>query len=153
MTYPFPHSGGVITPPHQYWRLYITATGGMSWISFPTLDLFEVVGGSNIATGGSAIASSSYPGEGPSNLFDGNSATVWSNSSPGVYPEWAYYNFGTGVKKNIVQIGMQTRSGFPSMCPTSFLVQWSDDASTWTTKGTVSGASAWSDGEYRRFAF
>jgi hypothetical protein len=136
---------------HRYWRIQITAVTGTDYVNFSTLELYSSVYGANIASGGTASASSTLSSFTPDLLFDGDPLTFWHSATSGSLPEWVAYDFGAGNEKEIVSIGIRVRDGNVNRAPRSFDVQWSDDGSSWTTAWSVSGASAWSDQEFRAF--
>lgn len=128
---------------HVYWRLYITATGSDGFAG-----LAEWVpkdsGGSTIATtGGTASASTAYPGQPASNAFDGNASTFWLTN--GGAPHWIQYQFPSAV--DIASFTLTNPSGGNDPhCPMDFQLQFSDNGSTWTTLYTWLGAGFGSSG-------
>jgi hypothetical protein len=120
---------------HSYWRLNITAvaTGKLAGIAkWIPLDS----GGSAIATtGGTASASSNYPGQPASNAFDGNTSTFWLSNAE---PSWLQYQFASPV--DIVSFTLTNPpSGNEDNCPQNFQLQYSDNGTTWTTLYTYKG--------------
>jgi hypothetical protein len=144
---------------HRYWRVYITSKqGGSGATEMQELVMRTTVGGSQVATGGTASASSSwwtgaFP---PSKAFDGTSAEWISDGGVPLpaTPAWIEYDFGSGNAKDIVEIAI-TATGFGGSTSTSiakdFQLQWSDDNSSWTTALSVTGDGAWIAGTTRTF--
>ena len=133
---------------HRYYRLNVSATGGASYCGVPELYLMATIGGSSVATGGTASANSSYSGMPASNAFDGSTSTAWySNVTTG--PFILEYDFGSGIAHKIVQYAIHSPSGLGS-APYSWTLQYSDDNSTWTTCDTRT-AVAMTVGAYNTF--
>lgn len=141
----------------QYWRLFILSTAN-SPISDNAASLAEMTyrstpGGSNIATGGAATASDSYPGLPPSNAFDGNPATLWGTNAGMAPNSWLKYAFASAV--SVAEVTITARGDAPnygvSQTPKSFRIESSPDNVTWSTEWTVADAGAWSDGETKTF--
>lgn len=117
------------------------------------LEFRETPGGANVATGGTASASNSYPGLPASNAFDGNPSTLWgTNGGAGANSTIAYQ---CPAPVSINEISMTARgdaAGYGvSQTPRSLRVQSSPDGTTWTTEWTVADTGAWADGETKVF--
>ena len=116
---------------HRYYRLNVSAivTSGYS-CGIPELHLMATIGGSSVATGGTASANSTYAGDPASYAFDGSTSTLWySNTTTG--PFILEYDFGSGIAHKIVQYAIYSNGS--SGLPYSWTLQSSDDNSTWTT--------------------
>lgn len=128
---------------HTYWRINITAapTGYAGVAEFKLFDS----GGSPIATtGGTASASTNYPGQAPSLAFDGNASTFWLTN--GGAPHWLQYQFASAV--DVASISLQNAaagSGNDQHTPQDFTLDYSDNGTTWTTLYTYRGAG-WGSG-------
>ena len=131
---------------HQYWRILYNApasTSGIQW-GIEEMQWKSVSGGTNLATTpANATADGSYSGSYlPGNAIDGNTSTSWVDSNNGAGSWWSY-NFGSPV--DIVEITL-TGDGYHT-CPSSALVQHSDDNSTWTTGWAILAPSGpWTTG-------
>lgn len=125
---------------HRYWRLYISASGGSSYIGFAEIELRESAGGSDATGSGTASASQAYGGYPASAAVDNNTATEWAAYPYGA-PQWWAYDFGSGVTKDIKEIVITPRTTYYTEAPGTFDLQYSDDGSSWTTKHTFSGIS------------
>jgi hypothetical protein len=108
-------------------------------------------GGTNVATGGTASASSVYAPEYPaSNAFDGNDNTIWA--SAGVSGTWIEYDFGSGNDKDIVEITWRGRNDCcENQNPSDFAIQYSTDDIVWTDAWRVHGTPYTTPGEVRTF--
>lgn len=123
------------TGAHAYWRMRsLSAQGGAS-VALSELEFRATAGGPNLATGGTALAGSSFDntvggaGHDEINAFDGSSSTKWASASS--VADWIGYHFASAVSIN--QIAVTSRNdGFFNQAPNATLVEWSDDGSTWT---------------------
>lgn len=137
---------------HRYWRIYITASAASGYVSIMELQLRTSIGGSNVATGGTASASSTGFGWSASNAFNGSTASPgWhsgTNALPGT-PEWLKYDLGSGNDKDVIEFAISARGSNPEQNPRDFQLQYSDDNSAWTTLYTIGGETSWdSSGTY-----
>lgn len=82
-------------------------------------------------------------------LGDDNNGTVWI--SGGAVPQWVRCDFGANpdaVRKVTIRA-----SGVPNRAPADFLIEGSDNGSTWTTYASVTASIGWSAQEQRTFTF
>lgn len=80
-------------------RATITATPTVARPAAPTIDDFRVaVDGteSNVAVGGTPTAATTFPGQPPSNAFDGNTSTYWEGLPVGM-PTWLEYSLPSSM--------------------------------------------------------
>lgn len=136
---------------HAYWRLNISANNGSpNNVTIAEMQYRTSVGGSNVATGGTASATNNLSGYAPSQAFDGNASTFWvSNTGPTVY---LAYHFTSSVA--IVEYTMAARNdntAYLTDTPKSWTLDFSDDGANWTTLATVAGQTGWGLGEVRAF--
>lgn len=84
--------------------------------------------------------------------FDGDSATHWGcNMALSGNQADLFYSFSSF--KDVAELFLDSRSGSPTHAPRDFTLAYSDDGGgTFTTVLTVTGESAWSDGETRTYA-
>lgn len=143
---------------HRYWRIYITETrtGDQWWATLAEIDLRGSSGGADIASGGTASASSYDLGGGgrvPANAFDNSASTLWVSLVDELGPQWIAYDLGSS--QNVAEVMLQSgdTSGRAARAPRDFEVQWSDDGSSWTTIHEVDEEAAWSTGETRVYTF
>lgn len=138
------------SPDKKFWRVRITATQAGSQPSMEKLELRTVSGGSNVATGGTPIASTIL--DTPyvaSNCFDGNSSTFWVSANFAA-AQWIGYELTSS--QEIVEIVVRNRpDGFGvNESLKDFSIQyWS--GGTWTDAWSYTGQAAWSAGETRTF--
>jgi len=81
---------------------------------------------SNLLVSGTASASSFYPTVPPSNVVDGNEATVWGMNAGQDYPQWWRYDLGDGITKKITKVRVKPYSDGVSS-PKDFKIQGSND--------------------------
>lgn len=133
-------------PTSTQWRLNITARyTSANWTSIKDMEFRSTIGGSNIATGGTASASHNNSGANPaSNAFDGNAATQWQTGTA-TLPNWIQYTFATAVTVEQVSITQFALGDNPI----TFDVQYWD-GSFWVTYWSVFG-TGWNSGTTRVF--
>jgi hypothetical protein len=125
---------------HRYWRVRVTATMG-TYVSILELQMRTSIGGSNVATGGTASASSTGFGWVAANAFDGSTSEPGWHSNGGLpgTAEWLKYDFGSGNDKDIVEFAMAARTAPNNQNPVDFAFEYSDNDSTWTPLYTIVG--------------
>lgn len=123
---------------HRYWRVSRRASGDNNWANFAEFEMRTSSGGADQTGSGTAISSGGNAGN-PGNAFDNNTGTFWQISgAAAVAASWLGYDFGSGNDKEIVEIALTPLSGFGLRAFSEFDVQYSDDASTWTTDWSCS---------------
>ena len=133
-------SGAVIIGSHRYWGYTFTATASASFVQMGEVRMKTVAAGTNVATGGTAGASSFYgAGYEPAKAFDANTTTLW-DSATGL-PQSLWYDFGAGVTQSIVEYDLYPVTGDPTEIPTAWTFWYSDDNITRTTVHTKSSQS------------
>ena len=92
------------------------------------------------ATGGtSSTNNQGGTNETVSQIFDGSVSTKWYEAAPsGV---WAEYQFPNGFAWTITQYRISSANDVPQRDPAAWMLQGSNDGSTWTTVDTESGQS------------
>jgi len=99
-------------------------------------------------SGGSSSASENYAGKPPSNAFDNNNATYWSNDNN--LPVWIQYDLGIDNGKVIEKYRIYFESSNYEASPKDWTFQASADASTWITLDTQTGEN-WFANEWREY--
>ena len=128
---------------HTYWRIYITAELGAGGyhVALDELEFYDS-SGAKLSTGGTPTASSSFasPTYDADKAFDANWSTFWHSATfPSTTPQWIKYQFGSAA--DVASVRLAYRSGNTNQAPKDFLIQWSDDNSSWTTAATYSGVT------------
>lgn len=140
-----------MTPEHQWWRLFIYASGTNDETSIKVIEFRSVIDGANIAIGGTASASHEQgPAYPAGSAFDGDSGTKWQTPINEDYTSniWIAYDLGEGVTAEVKQILIENE--IVSRAPTDFSLQWSDDGIDW--KEVQRWQTSWSlNGEVQVF--
>lgn len=140
---------------HRYWRICVTSnaaggsgSAGDADVTLTDVELRTAAGGSDATGSGSASANNARFGSSAAAAFDTQPYTFWKFTADA--SNWLKYDFGAGNDKDIVEVALTCglATGF---APRDFTVQWSDDASAWTTVMTVTGATEWTPGQRRTF--
>jgi hypothetical protein len=144
---------------HRYWRLWFTGDNGDP----NNIILLRYVGMSvdgNTAEvlddSMTASASSSFfgaPGDeityNPQNVLPPTNIEGWATASGSSWPQWWKVDVGVGNElfPTSVWITPQTVARSPS----GFILQWSDDNSSWTDVETFTSTTGWSAENIRQF--
>lgn len=140
--------------PRRFWRVLFTeaypTSGFFFWIS--RLRLRDVVGGTDIApvSGGVPTASTRHDsGFDADKAFDGLATTGWSPSSGAAPPQWLQYEFPSPVA--ILQLGIQAGDSTTraKRGPKSFILQSSEDGTSWENILEITGEAMWAVSETR----
>lgn len=130
------------------WRLNITANNGdANVLELCELQMMITPGGADQCTGGTATASSNYPGYPPSNAFDDDTDTAWITSW-GTTTGWIEYEFASS--KEIVQYKMRPRNAEVDRAPTAWTLEYWDGDS-WEVADTRSGETSWTPGVFNTY--
>lgn len=132
---------------HRYWRLTAAPFSNSVGLGIAEIELHTTVGGADVASGGTASASSTFAGS-AAQAFDDNPATDWEGLSH--TSDWVQYDFG-GSPQDITEIAI-TASVDSNHAPASGTLAYSDDGTNFTTLLTFSGQSGWAAGATRTFA-
>lgn len=144
---------GVPPTGHRYWRLNLTAPISGTAYGLAEITMETSVGGANVATGGTAAASTTYSSSyAASYAFDANAATFWASLGSSA-AEWISYDFGAGITRAIVEFSFTSRpdSAASSQTPLSGSLQYSDDNTTWTTAFGFTGSGSVTSGQKQTF--
>jgi hypothetical protein len=134
---------------HRFWRLYCRTTNGAAFAGIAEVEMRASLGGADECTGGTATASTAFPGLEAPGAVD-NGAGEWASDGSAM-PQWWKYDFGAGVAKGIVELHLTGRNPASQMV-TSFDLQWSDDNSTWVNLFTVEDFWNWTAGSTQTFS-
>lgn len=132
---------------HRYWRLMLRATGGGANGGIGELQMRTSIGGTNVATGGTASGSSINGAYTAAKAFDGLTvdtgagngwaAVNFAGSDGRDSRPWLKYDFGAGNEKDIAEIVIfapGTGGLGAAELPTAWDFQYSDDNVTWKTQ-------------------
>jgi hypothetical protein len=133
---------------HLYWRVRVTANNGSSRIAIGELEFRADIGTSDQANGGTASADASFLGNVPANAFANDAGTsFWvGGGSTG----WLAYQFPSPVAVQQIQITHRA-DGFTTDAPKDFVIEYSDDGSSWVGVWSVTNQTGWSASEVRAF--
>lgn len=137
----------------RYWRLFIDspANGIGDYSELTEFEMFESIGGSNVATGGTPFESSHFGGAIVDHIFDGvkPGGDVWISGGSGT--QYVGYDFGAGNDKAIVAIGLSI-AGSTGRAPGNFHMEYSSDGSTWNSADwVVTGQIDWTGSQTRTY--
>lgn len=140
---------------HRYWRVRITENNGSTTnTAVAELEMFDVLAGTNLCTGGTPLYSTQDATFTAAKAFDGikNADQGWATSSGNLYGAYIGYDFGSGVTKDIIQIAITARqaAGLTQM-PKTFIVEYSDDNAAWFPLNVISGQTSWTSNQTRTF--
>lgn len=102
--------------------------------------LYEQVGaaGTNLCIGATASASGNYDSQVASLAIDGNPTTYWESSIDGA-PSWLKVDLGAG---HVVRSMVIESTRYPNERPKDFVLQGSNDNSTWTVVDSYAGVDS-----------
>lgn len=148
-----------------YWRMYVTANNGdASYTSLNEWEWYDTVGGTD-------LTNASSPSFGQSSAFQGaalqtaayltdnddhtDANNAWVTVGGGATPSWAY----VGLKQNsrltpfiVKEVKMWPQAGgLVTRAPKDFQIQYSYDASSWTTIKTFTNVTGWVSGTAKTF--
>lgn len=128
-----PYTSGDVAPAigaHAYWRLVSWRGGNPDYWSVGEIELRDSDGGADLASGGSPLYSQQRSGFEASKAFDNNLSTAWSPAMNPSVPTYIGYHLSSAAA--IVQVAMTARDNFTEQMVRDFVVEYSDDGSTWT---------------------
>lgn len=132
---------GPTASPHRYWRIWIGTNsdnaGGLV-TGASEIELRESVGGADATGSGTASSDSDFAGFSAAGAFANDTETTGWASASSAYPHWIAYDFGSGVTKAIVEVGIYARTAVGGIQgPGAFKIQSSDDGTTWADEWWV----------------
>ena len=135
---------------HRYWRIYIIDTyngSGGEYAAIAKLEMRTIIGGSNVCSGGTPFASSTYGGPGSNYdaqyAFDSDPHTRWTGDTGSYQNSYLGYDFGAGNPKDIAEILVQAtyEGGVSGDAPKNYRMEYSDNGTTYSTSWTGTFAS------------
>lgn len=143
--------GGTTGTGRRWFRVRGYSNGG--YVGHMEIQLATAAGGANVATGGTASASSSYSGLPASAAFDGNPTTAWATASGGTSSTnqaWISYDFGPGTLRNVVEVRIMPRNESDQRPVDTLSFESSDDGVTYSVDWTALNP-VWTAGQYTVF--
>lgn len=142
----------------RYWRIRAIDDMSVDNMSIAEIEMMSTIGGTDQATEGQTIYGSQRNGTGfaASNAFDNTfssaGAECWSvvNSTMEAGTAWCGQDFGSAF--TLRQITLTSRDDdYEFHAPCIFLVEYSDDNSTWYPYWIEGNVGVWGEGETRTF--
>ena len=122
---------------YSKYRIYVTRTASTAAgaPNYCTINEFRGFtngdgSGSNLFTGGTASASGAYNTKTANLAFDGNAATYWESDNAASGFRWLRYDLASAV---VIRNFYLSSTTYPNEVPRDFLIQGSNDGTTWTT--------------------
>ena len=127
---------------YRYYRLVFSKNSNNDnrYYTVNEWELYEQVGatGTNLCIGATASASGIYGSQVASLAIDGNPTTYWESSLDGA-PSWLKVDLGA---EHVARSMVIKSTINPDERPKDFVLQGSNDNSTWTVIGAYTGADA-----------
>ena len=127
---------------YRYYRLVFSKNSNNDnrYYTVNEWELYEQVGatGTNLCIGATASASGNYGSQVASLTIDGNPTTYWESSLDGA-PSWLKVDLGA---EHVARSMVIKSTAYPAEIPKDFVLQGSNDNSTWTVIGAYTGADA-----------
>lgn len=142
---------GSSTGAHSYWRLLITELIQPSnqVVGLRRVQMRSTIGGPDVCVGGSPIASGDQPPYTAASAFVDNTMN-WASQQGAAGDWWIGYHFPTPT--TIQQIVVDACPSYIATSMRSFLVQYSNDGTEWTTCFNSHRIPSWADLERRVYA-
>jgi F5/8 type C domain len=134
---------------HRYWRLHTLWAD--TAVSAGEVEMRGTPSGSDLATGGTATASSDFSGSfNAPKAFDNSFTTLWSAASSRV-AAWLQYDFGSAV--SLAEVTLRSRhDSLATGTARRASIRYADSTSgPWTTAWAPPAQGAWSLSETRTF--
>lgn len=134
----------------MFWRWNFTDSDASFAIAGTEAEMHETISGSDVISSTTDFFNASSTGGGAaSNLFDNNTATLWSSSAT----EICTIEIECSQKRSIEEVSWTARTdgGLQTQAPRAFTVDYSYDRRSWTAHISASGSGGWASGETRTF--
>ncbi len=122
---------------YSKYRIYVsrTASTPAGAPSYCTINEFRGFtngdgSGANLFTGGTASASGAYSAQTANLAFDGNAATFWESDASASGASWLRYDLASAA---VIRNFYLSSTAYPGEVPRDFLLQGSNDGTSWTT--------------------
>lgn len=128
---------------HRYWR--IKPRLGVTYFSVQEIELRTSVGGSDETSPSTTISIGAFQDGVAGKCIDNNTGTYCQQSPAS--SAWILIDFGSGVTKDIVEVGIAGSPHGTDRSPQEFDIESSDDGSTFTVEWSCSySQSQWTTG-------
>lgn len=138
---------------HRYWRIRVYRNSGDRYTGFTEIEMRGASGGPDLTGSGTALSSTPIQAGSAANVFNGltNDLIQWDNGGSGA-GEWIGYDFGAGNDVEINEIAILPNKDSAGRSAYDFVVQYSDDGSTWTNDDWYCSIdSVWVVGTWKTF--
>jgi hypothetical protein len=149
----YPATTSAPSGAHRYWRLFFLNSVDNASCGLAELQFRATPGGANLVAGqGTPLSSGDHSaGTVPkANAFNGVLTDAWNSPDVG-QGQWIGYDFGAGNSVRVAQVAVAPFNSFPTHSPKHFLIQYSDDAVTWTSAWRVNDAVTWPASTFQTF--
>lgn len=127
---------------YQYYRLVFSknSSNGNNYYAVNEWRLYNQPGGvgTNLCVGATASASGVYASQAASLAIDGNPTTYWESGINGA-PSWLKVDLGA---EHVARSMVIKSIPFPNEIPKDFVLQGSNDNSTWIVVGSYAGVDS-----------
>lgn len=129
---------------YRYWRIFVqTNNGDTSYISIGEIELRGTIGGSDFTTPSTPLIVSSEAGgttkaSAVDNVLDNLS---WISTYGAITNEWIRLDLGSATA--VAQVAMYVPSYGASRAPKDFIIQGSDDGTTFTDVKSFTDVTGW----------
>lgn len=136
----------------RHYRVYVTANNGDANHTAISEIEFRNAAGTDLTTGRTATASSSYVSNPANYAIDDIDTTAqsWATAVGVAVPVWWAVDLGSAQAAKDVRIWPQ--SGWTSRSPKDFKIQGSNDAAAWSDIATFTNVTGWSNGTPKVFS-
>jgi hypothetical protein len=129
----------------RFWQVRPTALqGGSSTVpSFAEVEMRETPGGSDMTSGGQAIATRAGSLAIVNNAFDNNNSTFWAADSAVSNLPWIGYAFANSIDIREITLRNRNDTFGAAQGITAGDVRWSLDGVNWTTEWSFTSPATW----------
>lgn len=132
-------------PAARYWRIYATEVQNSVYMGAHEIEFKSSIGGSDATGSGTAISSNGSP----ASAFDDNMSTRPLIELDANGEAWIGYDFGSGNDIQILEVTIKCGDSVEDIIPKNYRVEYSDDASSWTSVYEVTNGTNWAQLETR----
>lgn len=131
-------------PAYRYWRIYITAINGdANYAAFAEIEIRGTVGGADLTTASTPTSQSSYyTFYQATQTRDNSTGTFWLSDTNAHINSWCRYDLTTA--STVAQVAIYPYVGVLTWAPKDFVIQGSDDGTTFTDVKSFTGVTDWS---------
>lgn len=128
----------------RYWRIFVQTNNGGNLISLGEVQLRATVGGSDLTTTSTPVTASNAANAPVTNIRDNDTATLWATGVGVTTDSWVRLDLGT--TQTVLQVAMYPQSTLLNRAPKDFIIQGSDDGTTFTDVKAFTDVTGWTTG-------